>query len=70
MTEKAAFTIAQFCDRYQAGRTRVYEEITNGRLATYRVGRRRFISARAAEEWQRQLEQAETPSFYETAAKV
>jgi hypothetical protein len=65
-----AFTIPQFLANYKVGRTRTYEEIESGRLATYKVGRRRYISARAAEEWQRQLEQAETPSFYETAAKV
>ncbi len=70
MKEKLAYTVEQFIGVTNVGRTKVYEEISSGRLATYRVGRRRYISARAAEEWQRQLEQAETPSFCETALKV
>lgn len=55
MTEQA-FTIPQFIDAFKVGRTRAYEEIAAGRLMTYRVGRRRYISAHAAAEWQRRLE--------------
>lgn len=51
-----AFTIEQFILAYKIGRTKAFEEISSGRLATYKVGRRRYISARAAEEWQRRLE--------------
>lgn len=58
MTEKT-YSIPQFLAAFQVGRTKAYEEIAAGRLATYRVGRRRFISARAAEAWQARLE-AET----------
>ena len=58
MTEQA-FTIEQFISIFKVGRTRAYEEIASGRLATYKVGRRRYISAHAAAEWQRKLE-AET----------
>jgi len=53
-----AFTIPQFIDTFKVGRTRAYEEIASGRLATYKVGRRRYISAHAAAEWQRKLESA------------
>lgn len=54
-----AFTIGEFIGHFKVGRTSAYEEIGSGRLATYKVGRRRYISAHAAAEWQRKLE-AET----------
>ena len=50
------FTIAQFSDVFKVGRTTTYEEIAAGRLTTYKVGRRRYVSSRAAVEWQRRLE--------------
>ena len=55
-TPAPALTIAQFIDHYGVSRNTVYEEIKSGRLASYQVGRRRYISARAADEWQRRLE--------------
>lgn len=54
--QRPAYSIAQFADAFGVCRTTVYEEINSGRLASYQLGRRRFISARAAEEWQRRLE--------------
>lgn len=54
-----AFTIPEFLSTFKVGRTKAYEEIQTGRLTTYKVGRKRLISSRAAEEWQRRLE-AET----------
>ena len=53
------YTVNQFIDSFKLGRTKTYEEIDSGRLTTYKLGRRRYISARAASEWQRRLE-AET----------
>ena len=50
------FTVPQFITTYKVGRTKTYEEIDSGRLVTYKVGRNRYISARAASEWQRRLE--------------
>ena len=50
------YTVKQFITTFKLGRTRTYEEIRSGRLATYKVGRNRYISARAAEDWQRHLE--------------
>ena len=50
------YTIPQFIDTFKVGRTTTYEEIGSGRLPTYKVGRRRYISARAASDWQRRLE--------------
>lgn len=55
------FTVNEFLNTYKVGRTKAYEEIQTGRLVTYRLGRKRLISARAADEWQRRLE-AETNS--------
>lgn len=51
-----ALSIEQFASLYNVGRTRVFEEIKAGRLLTYTVGRRRYISIGAAEQWQRRLE--------------
>jgi len=53
------FTVNEFLNTYKVGRTKAYEEIESGRLVTYRLGRKRLISAHAAEAWQRRLE-AET----------
>lgn len=66
-----AFTIPEFICHFKIGRTSAYEEIASGRLATYKVGRRRYISAHAAAEWQRKLE-AETGSansFWEKSSQ-
>jgi hypothetical protein len=65
VTEQA-FTIPQFIDAFKVGRTRTYEEIAAGRLATYTVGRRRYISAHAAAEWQRRLEVEANPPKFQT----
>jgi hypothetical protein len=56
-----AFTIPEFIGHFKVGRTTTYEEISKGRLATYKVGRRRYISAHAASEWQRKLEAEAAP---------
>ena len=55
MTEQA-FTVQQFASAYKVGRTKAFHEISTGRLATYKVGQRRYISARAAVAWQTGLE--------------
>jgi hypothetical protein len=56
---QAAFTVKQFENSYKVGHTKTCEEIKSGRLRSYKLGGRRYISASAAEEWQRRLE-AET----------
>lgn len=60
------FTVNQFISTFKLGRTRTYEEIDSGRLVTYKVGRNRYISGSAAEQWQRRLE-AETNAGKEQA---
>jgi hypothetical protein len=57
-----AMSIEGFANQYGLGKTKSLEEIKSGRLATYRVGRRRFVSAHAAEQWQRNLELLEAES--------
>ena len=57
MTQQT-YTVNQFIDSFKVGRTTTYVEIASGRLQTYKVGRRRYISAHAAAEWQRNLETA------------
>lgn len=51
-----ALSIEQFAKLYGVGRTRVFEEIAAGRLTTYTVGRRRYVSLAAADQWQRDRE--------------
>jgi len=68
MSEQLAYTVEQFIGATKVGRTKAYEEIASGRLATYKVGRRRYISAHAAAEWQRKLEVEATEARSETVA--
>jgi excisionase family DNA binding protein len=69
MKEQLAYTVEQFIGATKVGRTKAYEEIASGRLATYKVGRRRYISARAIAEWQKKLEHEAIAdkSFWECA---
>ena len=60
-------TVKQFEAAYKVGHTKACEEISSGRLVTYKLGRRRYISARAAAEWQRLLEAATSGVSVETA---
>lgn len=53
-----SFTVDEFVSVFKLGRTTTFAEIGSGRLATYKVGRRRYISAHAAAEWQKKLEAA------------
>jgi len=55
------YTVKEFEQKFKLGHTKTYEEINCGRLATYRVGRRRFISGRAAAAWQLNLEAEANP---------
>ena len=44
MQAQIAYTIPDFCTAAGIGRTRVYEEISSGRLQVFRAGRRTLIS--------------------------
>ena len=52
-----AYDIPSFCSASTLGRTRVYQEIKEGRLRVMKVGRRTLISGQAADEWRRQAEE-------------
>lgn len=56
---KEALSVDEFEKAYHVGHTKACEEIKSGRLQSYKLGRRRYISRRAAEEWQRTLEAAQ-----------
>ncbi|MCB2001697.1 MAG: hypothetical protein KDH93_19180 [Rhodoferax sp.] len=51
-----AFTIAEYEKAYKIGHTKVAELIKSGELITYKIGRRRYVSRRAAQELQERLE--------------
>jgi Helix-turn-helix domain len=55
-----AMSVQAFCDRYDIGRTRAYEEIHAGRLKARKAGRRTIITLDDAEEWLSRL-----PVFHE-----
>jgi precorrin-6B methylase 2 len=56
---KMAYRIPEFCSAYGISRTTAYLEMSAERLRTFSVGRRRLISAEAAEAW-RKLREEET----------
>jgi excisionase family DNA binding protein len=48
-------SIAEFCERYGPGRTKVYEELKSGRLRGRKIGKRTIITEDDAEKWLRHL---------------
>jgi excisionase family DNA binding protein len=46
-----ATSIAEFCQRYRLGRTKVYEELKSGRLRARKIGKRSIITDDDEEEW-------------------
>ena len=54
---KLAYSIYEFANAYSVGRSKVYEEIREGRLRIIKVGKRTLIPVEAAAEWQRVLEE-------------
>jgi hypothetical protein len=48
-------SIAEFCQRYDIGRTSAYSEIKQGRLRARKRGRRTTIAEDDAEDWLRSL---------------
>ena len=54
---KLAYTVPQFCDGFCLSRTHFYDLLKKGRgPRTMKVGRRTLISAEAAAEWCRRME--------------
>ncbi|MGA7451319.1 MAG: helix-turn-helix domain-containing protein [Rhodoplanes sp.] len=50
-----AMSIAQFCERFNTGRTKAYEEIKSGRLRARKVGKRTIITEDDAAYWLERL---------------
>jgi Helix-turn-helix domain len=46
-----AMSVQAFCERYDIGRTKAYEEINAGRLKARKAGRRTIITSDDAEDW-------------------
>jgi hypothetical protein len=53
--ELGAMTVKQFGSRYHLGHTKIYEEISAGRLRAVKCGSRTLILARDAGAWERSL---------------
>ena len=53
--ELGAMTVKQFGARYHLGHTKIYEEISAGRLRAVKCGSRTLILARDAGVWERSL---------------
>lgn len=57
-TPASAYSIAQFCDAHHISRTHLHNMCKAGRgPRVMKLGRRVLISAEAAADWRRQLEQ-------------
>jgi hypothetical protein len=53
--EVGAITVKEFGARYRLGHTKIYEEISAGRLRAVKCGSRTLILARDAVAWERSL---------------
>jgi excisionase family DNA binding protein len=51
MESPLAYTVAETCAVLRVGRTRLYEEIRDGRLPAYKVGKRTLIRRADVEKW-------------------
>jgi excisionase family DNA binding protein len=60
--EKRAFSIDEFCARYNVGRTTTYAEIKAGRLDVVKIGKKTLVPADAAESWLKNLPTLRTAS--------
>lgn len=68
-----AYSILEFCERFSIGRSKVYEEISSGRLVAHKLGRRTLITNTDAEAWLISLPRAvssaaDTESIDETSS--
>jgi excisionase family DNA binding protein len=53
-----AYSVAEFCRRYSIGRSTIYTEFKQGRIAFKKVGNRSLILASEAERWAASLPEA------------
>jgi len=54
--DRRAFTIPQFCERWNVGKGSVYSEIRAGRLRLTKLGKSSRITDKAEEDWLRLLD--------------
>jgi hypothetical protein len=50
-----AMSILQFSENYGVGRTKIYEELSSGRLRGRKIGKRTIITEDDAEDWLQKL---------------
>jgi hypothetical protein len=56
--KKLAYSLDEFCQATSLSRTAAYAAIAAGTLRTFKSGKRRMVSARAAQEFITKLENA------------
>lgn len=57
--ELGAMTVAQFCERYGLGHSKVYMMINAGELRAVKCGSRTLLLARDVRAWERSLERVQ-----------
>lgn len=57
-TPRAAWSVAEFCNRFGVSKGKVFLEMKEGRLERVKLGRRTLIPVEAAEAWWLALKQA------------
>ena len=68
--DKPAFSIDQFCDRWEIGRTKFYEEVRKGRLRIFKIGKLTRVTPDAEADWQRQLEEQSAEAAAEWRLRI
>lgn len=58
---KVAYSIDEVIDVLGIGRRKIYELLNDGELKSYTIGRRRFVSVHALDEFIREREAASEP---------
>jgi len=53
--QKPVLEMNTFCDEYETGRTKAYEEIASGRLKAIKLGSKTLIRREDAEAWLKSL---------------
>jgi excisionase family DNA binding protein len=51
MQEQVAYSVNSFCEKFDIGRTKFYEELNAGRIRARKVGTKTLIPADAAVAW-------------------
>ena len=54
---KRGYSVDEIIEMYGVSRQTIYNEINNGNLITFKIGRRRLISKGSLEKWELMLEE-------------